>query len=130
MADELRKWKTDPSCPSTHAPATLTTRRLGPRRGSCALERVARKTDAVLAIFDRLFGAAVDARHAVGAVAPPNGSAALEVDVGERARADAHAARYTSIGNTELRRVDSCRIEQVIHDTASQPIHKRRILLG
>ncbi len=105
-------------CTDTCEPSNLhTTGRFGPLLGNSAFEGIARQAHAVPTVLDRLFGAAADARHAMGAVAPPNGLAALEVDVGQGARADAHAARayFRKHGIADYEAPMDCGLDTWIH---------------
>lgn len=79
-------------------------------------------SDALLAVLNGLRRTMADTRHAVGAVAAPDGPAILDSDVVGRAEPGTLAAAGTGVAGRKRLRFDKERIEDRIHRAAHEAV--------
>lgn len=77
---------------------------------------------ALLAVFNSLRRTAADTRHAVDAVATPDGPAILDGDVVGRAESGTFSAAGTGVAGRKRHRFDKGRIEDRIHRAAHETV--------
>ena len=85
---------------------------------------VSRLADALLSVFDRGFGTAADAGHAVGTVVSPHWPPAFQADVVHGTERSASPAPDAAVRGPECVRFHEQRIEGRINDVALYPVQE------